>query len=51
VTIGVIDVGAAMGFGHDGDDGYARGGADGFGFEVGEEMGAVGDGNGLEDVA
>lgn len=39
-------MGAAVGLGHDGDDGDTGGGADGLGAEVGEEGVAVGVGEG-----
>lgn len=38
VAVGVVDVGAAVGLGHDGHHGNARGGADGLGFEEGDEL-------------
>ena len=50
VAIGVVDVGASVGFGHDRHDGDARCGSYWFGFEVGEEVVTVGYGDGLENV-
>lgn len=44
------DVGAAVGLGHDGDDGDAGGGADGLGAEAGEEGFAVGVGEGSDHL-